>query len=29
MKKEWKGYLKYYNDLVKFGMEPRPPKTDM
>lgn len=28
-KKEWKGYPFYYRDLVRHGMEPRPPRTDM
>ena len=25
----WKGYPRYYDALVKAGMEPRPPRTDM
>lgn len=28
VKTGWKGYPRYYNDLVKAGMEPRPPRTD-
>lgn len=28
-RKCWKGYPRYYNDLVKAGMQPRPPRTDM
>ena len=28
-RKCWKGYPHYYNDLIKAGMEPRPPRTDM
>lgn len=27
--KAWKGYPFYYKDLVKAGMQPRPPRTDM
>ena len=26
--KEWKNYVEYYKDLVRAGMEPKPPKTD-
>lgn len=26
--KEWKNYIRYYRDLVKAGMEPKPPETD-
>lgn len=26
--KEWKSYFEYYKDLVRAGMEPKPPKTD-
>lgn len=25
----WKGYIRYYNTLVKAGMPPRPPRTEM
>lgn len=27
-KRCWKGYPRYYDDLVKAGMQPRPPRTD-
>ena len=26
--KQWKGYTRYYNDLVRAGMQPRPPRSD-
>ena len=29
VKKCWNGYPRYYNALVRAGMEPRPPRTDM
>lgn len=29
MFQEWKGYSPYYKTLIKAGMPPRPPKTDM
>jgi len=29
VKKCWKGYPRYYEALVRAGMEPRPPRTDM
>lgn len=28
IQQQWKGFTRYYNDLVKAGMEPRPPRTD-
>ena len=28
IEKEWNGYTRYYNALVKAGMEPRPPRSD-
>ena len=28
IEREWNGYTRYYNALVKAGMEPRPPRSD-
>lgn len=28
IRREWNGYTRYYNALVKAGMEPRPPRSD-
>lgn len=28
IKKGWNGYVNYYKDLIKAGMQPRPPRTD-